>query len=106
MPVVVGQHQRGEQEEELAAGVEDGGDRAEGERDLPAAEGQRVDADHEHHDDQPDHVEGDDVRRERQARRCGGRGAAATGAAASAAAGTRLAARRGGRAPRARCLTG
>ena len=29
---------------------------------LPAGEGQRVHADHEHHDDQPDQVERDDVR--------------------------------------------
>ncbi len=72
VPVVVGQHQRGEQEEQLAAGVEDGAHRAQGERDLPAAPGQRVHADHEDHDDQPDHVERDDVRPGRGGR--GGRG--------------------------------
>ena len=62
VPVVVGQHERREQEEQFPAGVEDGGDRADTHGDAPAGEGQRVHAHHEHHDDQPDQVERDDVR--------------------------------------------
>ena len=71
-PVVVRQHQRREQEEQLAAGVEDGGDRADAHGDVPAGEGQRVHAHHEHHDDQPDQVERDDVRPRTRASRASG----------------------------------
>jgi hypothetical protein len=72
VPVVVGQHQGGEQEEKLAAGVEDGGDGPDAHGDLPAGEGQRVHAHHEHHDDQPDQVERDDVRPGTPGSRAGG----------------------------------
>src|ERR1700678_2694523 len=61
LPVVVNQHEGGEQEEQLTAGMEDGDDRAQQAVDRAAPVGQRVHAHDERDDHQPDEIERDDV---------------------------------------------